>query len=62
MTNNNPNSNNNEEEIVTEKITIPTQPPLGSWASVARIMAEEFPDDGFDWDAWKDEMKESDEF
>lgn len=60
MTNNNPDNIDNKEDV-TEKITIPsTQPPFGSWASVARIMAEVYPDDGFDWDAWKDEMKDGD--
>jgi len=34
-------------------------PPLGSYALTAQIMAECFPDDGVDWDAWKDEMKEA---
>lgn len=33
-------------------------PPVGSWAYTARMMAELEPD--FDWDRWKDEMKESD--
>ena len=33
------------------------QPPLGSWADVARMMAQG-DDSGFDWDAWKDERKE----
>jgi hypothetical protein len=37
----------------------PNQPPIGTWASVARIMAQN-DDSGFDWDAWKDEMKERD--
>ncbi len=32
-------------------------PAPGTWADVARIMAEG-DDSGFDWDAWKDEMKE----
>ena len=32
-------------------------PPPGSWADVARMMAAN-DDSGFDWDAWKDEMKE----
>ena len=36
-------------------------PPPGSWASVARTMAD-MPQDPnelpFDWDAWKDEMKD----
>jgi hypothetical protein len=36
-----------------------TQPPPGSWADMARIMAQD-DDSGFDWDAWKDEMKETD--
>lgn len=35
---------------------VPREPPLGSWAETARMMAKEFPD--FDWDAWKDQMKE----
>lgn len=38
---------------------VPFEPPPGSWASVARIMAAG-DDSGFDWDAWKDEMKERD--
>lgn len=33
-------------------------PPPGSYAETARIMAEMFPNE--DWDAWKDEMKERD--
>lgn len=36
------------------------QPPPGSWAAVARMMASLGDDDGMDWDAWKDEMKERD--
>lgn len=32
-------------------------PPPGTYAFTARMMAEVFPD--FDWDAWKDEMKEA---
>ena len=35
------------------------EPPPGSWAAVARMMAQD-DDSGFDWDAWKDEMKERD--
>lgn len=34
-------------------------PPPGSWADVARMMAQG-DDSGVDWDAWKDEMKETD--
>src|SRR5271166_4590411 len=34
------------------------EPPVGSWASVARMMAAG-DDSGFDWDAWKDQMKEA---
>jgi len=34
-------------------------PPPGSWAETAWLMAQE-DDDGFDWDLWKDEMKERD--
>jgi hypothetical protein len=37
----------------------PEGPPPGSWAATARMMAEG-DDSGFDWDAWKDEMKERD--
>lgn len=33
-------------------------PPVGSWAETARLMASIDPD--YDWDAWKDEMKEGD--
>jgi hypothetical protein len=36
--------------------TVPRDPPPGTWAETARAMAGLFPD--FDWDAWKDEMKE----
>ena len=39
---------------------LPPGPPPSSWADVARQMASMFPDDGVDWDAWKDEMKETD--
>ena len=38
------------------------EPPAGSWASVARVMASlpQDPDEQpFDWDAWKDEMKDN---
>jgi len=37
--------------------TITTEPPAGSWASVARMMAAG-DDSDFDWDAWKDQMKD----
>jgi len=37
----------------------PVGPPPGSWAATARIMAQG-DDSGFDWDRWKDEMKEKD--
>lgn len=33
-------------------------PPPGSWAATARMMAAG-DDSGYDWDAWKDQMKES---
>ena len=33
------------------------EPQPGTWAATARIMAQG-DDSGFDWDAWKDEMKE----
>lgn len=48
------------EVIKEEDVKLgPNQPPLGSWASVARIMAQG-DTSGFDWNAWKDEMKERD--
>lgn len=34
------------------------EPPVGSWAATARLMASIGGDDDFDWDRWKDEMKE----
>jgi hypothetical protein len=37
-----------------------SRPPPGSWADVARMMASTGGDEGIDWDAWKDEMKETD--
>jgi len=34
-------------------------PQPGTWAYTAQVMAlTSDPDDGFDWDAWKDQMKE----
>lgn len=33
------------------------EPEVGTYADTARFMAEIFPD--YDWDTWKDEMKES---
>ena len=33
------------------------EPPAGSWAATARMMAQN-DDSGFDWDAWKNQMKE----
>lgn len=38
-------------------VALDRSPPAGSWAATARFMAEG-DDSGFDWDAWKDEMKE----
>lgn len=40
--------------------TIPCEPPPGSWAAVARMMAAD-DDSGFDWDAWKERAKEGDD-
>ena len=34
------------------------EPPAGSWAATARVMASLGGDDDFDWDQWKDDMKE----
>jgi hypothetical protein len=45
------------DEKTKAKIEIPREPPAGSYAATARFMAELFPEE--DWDAWKDEMKES---
>ncbi len=39
--------------------TDPEGPAPGSWADIACMMAAD-DDSGFDWDAWKDEMKERD--
>ena len=33
------------------------EPPAGTWAATARMMAKG-DNSGFDWDAWKDQMKE----
>ena len=44
-----------EEEAYHE---LNREPPPGSWAETARMMASMFPDE--DWDAWKDEMKDAD--
>ncbi len=35
-----------------------TEPQVGTYAYTARMMAEIMPE--YDWDAWKDEMKERD--
>lgn len=35
------------------------EPPPGTWAATARMMAGLGLDPDFDWDAWKDEMKEA---
>ena len=37
----------------------PCEPKPGTWAWTARMMARG-DNSGFDWDAWKDEMKERD--
>ena len=39
------------------KTKVPKGPPPGSWAATARMMAQG-DDSGFDWDRWKDEMKD----
>lgn len=36
------------------------RPEPGTWADVARFMSISFPNEGVDWDAWKDQMKEQD--
>jgi len=49
----------NEDGTPYEPEPGPNEPPAGSWAAVARLMAED-DDSDFDWDAWKDQMKEGD--
>ena len=38
-------------------VHISAEPQLGTWAATARLMAEG-DDSGFDWDEWKDRMKD----
>lgn len=51
-----------EEDMIVERREYnvppppPNLPPPGSWAETARFMASIDPD--FDWDRWKDEMKD----
>lgn len=56
------NSEGNVKYFHAHGITaqVSPEPPVGSWAAVARLMAQTAgpEDDGFDWDAWKDEMKD----
>ena len=41
-----------------EELADPTPIPMpGGWAATARMMAKD-DDSGFDWDAWKDQMKD----
>lgn len=49
-----------KDEKDTERTEAPLEPEPGTWAFTARLMARACPDDGIDWDAWKDEMKERD--
>ena len=46
-------------ETKPEDVFVTNRPPAGSWAATARMMAQN-DDSGFDWDRWKDEMKERD--
>lgn len=48
----------NQKKSIDVDVQIPTEPPPGSYAETARFMSSMFPD--FDWDAWKDEMKDRD--
>jgi hypothetical protein len=49
-----------ELEAILDPYPDARKPPPGSWADVARMMAAiSSDDDGIDWDAWKDEMKET---
>ena len=47
------------EKAAKAEVQAPTrvEPQTGTWAATARIMAQG-DDSGFDWDTWKDEMKE----
>jgi hypothetical protein len=46
-----------EEKVMTGKGEETMMgPEPGTWAMVAQLMAELDP--GFDWDSWKDEMKD----
>jgi hypothetical protein len=51
-------SNVVDYELRSVDPNIPTEPPAGTYAATARFMSTMFPD--FDWDAWKDEMKDRD--
>lgn len=49
-----------EKEICDKLLNDPNGPQPGTWAFTARLMAlTSDPDDDFDWDAWKDQMKEA---
>ena len=47
-----------DEDEAREEAGDRIEPPVGSWAATARVMAEICGDDGMDWDQWKDDMKE----
>lgn len=51
---------NDEKDMKKTEAPLELEPEPGTWAFTARLMARACPDDGFDWDAWKDEMKERD--
>jgi hypothetical protein len=42
-------------------ISAPNEPPIGSWAATARMMAQSGVMTGEEADRWKDEMKDRDE-
>lgn len=44
-------------EPTHDYLSDPLLPPPASWAAVARFMAAN-DDSGFDWDDWKDRMKD----
>lgn len=50
-------NNAKNEEPAPVAVSKPIDAPVGSWAQTARMMAQ-MDNSGFDWDAWKDEMKE----
>lgn len=56
----NTNKTNSEEmENLARDAMQEDGPAIGTYAFTAMVCAKMFPNDGFDWDAWKDEMKDA---